>query len=73
MKDLMPKDLGLVDCLNTLLLGFMKSHPEDHFFIDELPVTGKLVKGASPFHPLELTHLKGILQSKIKSYRMLIV
>ena len=59
VKDLMPKDLATVDCLNNLLLEFMKAHPQDHFFIDELPVNGKLAKGVSPFHPLDLSYLRG--------------
>ena len=59
VKDLMPPDLAMVPCLNTLLLRFMRAHPQDHFFIDELPFNGKSHKGASPFHALDLFFLKG--------------
>ena len=41
--------------INDLLVMFMKDNPQDHFFIDEVPVTTTNDKFAGP----DLQHLTG--------------
>ena len=48
------------NCLNDMLVRFMKDNQGNHFFVDELPVTCPIngVKGVEFFGP-DLTHLTG--------------
>ena len=50
--------------LNDLVVRFMKDHPKDHFFIDELPVNvthNNRSKNDPHFYGPDLTHLTGII------------
>ena len=52
-------------CINDLLVRFMKDNHQDHFFIDELPVTvspTNVVEGQEEFQGPDLTHLTGCIK-----------